>query len=88
MRCLAKDEHRGPEFGTQWSQYDLDDKRRVLLGYATKPTDTPSLIEDGDIDALRAAGWDGEGIYEVTLLIAWFNFNGRLEAAAGSLRGV
>lgn len=83
MRRLTKDEHLGPEFVTTWPQYDLDGKTRALLGYAKKLTETPSQIEDADIDALRSAGWDDDGIYQATALIAWFNFNGRLEAAAG-----
>jgi uncharacterized protein YciW len=83
VRRLTKDEHLGPEFATTWPQYDLDRKTRALLGYARKLTETPSQIEDADINALRSAGWDDDGIYQATALIAWFNFNGRLEAAAG-----
>ena len=35
------------------------------------------------IEELSAAGWDERAIYKVTALIAFFNFMGRLEAAAG-----
>jgi alkylhydroperoxidase family enzyme len=55
----------------------------VLLGYAQKLTDMPAAVEDGDIAALRAAGWNDRAIYETTALIAFFNFSGRLEAASG-----
>jgi alkylhydroperoxidase family enzyme len=83
VRRLAGDAHLGPEFATTWPTYDLDPQTRTLLRYAKKLTETPSLIDDADVDALRAAGWDERGIYEATALIAWFNFNGRMEAAAG-----
>lgn len=83
MRRLTRDEHLGPEFTTAWPEYDLDRKTRALLGYAKKLTETPSLAEDSDIEALRSAGWDGHGIYQATALIAFFNFSGRMEAAAG-----
>jgi alkylhydroperoxidase family enzyme len=83
VRRLTGDEHLTPEFATTWSQYDLDGKTRALLGYAKRLTEAPSRIGDEDIDALRAAGWEENGIFEATALIAWYNFSGRMEAAAG-----
>lgn len=83
MRRLTKDEHLGPEFATTWPQYDLDEKTRALLTYAKKLTQEPSMVEDSDIEELRAAGWEEKGIYEATALISFFNYSGRLEAASG-----
>ena len=83
VRRLTKDEHLVPEFATTWPQYELDLKTRALLGYAKKLTQEPSMVEDSDIEALRAAGWDEKGIYEATALISFFNYSGRLEAASG-----
>ena len=83
MRRLTKDEHRSAEFATTWPQYDLDQKTRALLSYAKKLTEEPSMVEDSDVEALRAAGWEEKGIYEATALISFFNFSGRMEAASG-----
>ena len=83
MRRLTKDEHLGPEFATTWPQYDLDPKTRALLTYAKKLTQEPSMVEDSDIEDLRAAGWGEKGIYEATALISLFNYSGRMEAASG-----
>ncbi len=83
MRRLTKDEHLSAEFATTWPQYDLDQKTRALLSYAKKLTEEPSMVEDSDIEALRAAGWEERGIYEATALISLFNFSGRMEAASG-----
>ncbi len=77
------DEHLRAEFATTWPTYDLDPKTRALLTYAQKLTEQPSRIDDADIEALRAVGWDADGIYEATALISFFNFSGRLEAASG-----
>lgn len=33
--------------------------------------------------SLREAGWDDQAIWEMTALISFFNFSGRLEAASG-----
>ena len=83
MRRLTKDEHLSHEFATSWPQYDLDEKTRALLSYGKKLTEEPSMVEDEDVEALREAGWDEDGIYEATALISLFNFSGRMEAAAG-----
>jgi uncharacterized peroxidase-related enzyme len=83
VRRLTGDEHLSLEFATTWRTYDLDEKTRALLDYAEKLTKAPSTIEDADFEELRRAGWDEEGIYEVTALAAFFNFSGRLEAASG-----
>ncbi len=41
------------------------------------------MVEGPDIEDLRAAGWEEQGIYEATALISFFNYSGRLEAAWG-----
>ena len=75
MRRLLGSEHRDSEFATTWREYDLDPKTRALLEYTELLTMEPS--------ALTAAGWDDAGIRELTRLIAFYNFTGRLEAASG-----
>lgn len=83
MRRLTGDEHLSSEFATTWREYDLDPKTRALLAYATKLTEAPMMLEDGDYDRLREAGWDEKGIYEATALTSLFNMTGRMEAASG-----
>lgn len=61
----------------------MDPKSRALLGYASKLTETPSLVNKDEIDLLRDAGWDENAIWQITALISFFNFSGRLEAASG-----
>ena len=41
------------------------------------------MVEDPDIEDLRAADWEEQGIYETTALISFVNYSGRLEAAWG-----
>jgi uncharacterized peroxidase-related enzyme len=83
VRRLTGDEHLDHTFATEWPEYDLDPKTRVLLAYASKLTETPSFVDAGDIDRLRDAGWTEPAIWEVTALVSFFNFSGRLEAASG-----
>lgn len=83
VRKLLHEDELGVEFCTTWRERDLDPKTRALLAYAEKLTRTPEAMTDADIDDLRAAGWDEQGIYEATALIGFWNFSGRMEAAAG-----
>jgi uncharacterized protein YciW len=61
----------------------LDSKTRALLGYASKLTETPSLVSKDDIERLKDVGWGEREIWEMSALISFFNFSGRLEAASG-----
>ena len=54
-----------------------------MLRYASKLTDTPSLVDEDDIGSLRECGWNERAIWEITALTSFFNFSGRLEAASG-----
>lgn len=83
MRRLTGDDGLTSEFATTWRTYDLDAKTMSLLEYAEKLTKAPGMIDDGDIDALRAAEWSEDAIYEASALISLFNFSGRMEAASG-----
>jgi uncharacterized protein YciW len=54
-----------------------------LLSYASKLTETPSFVGQEDMEKLKQAGWGDRDIWEITSLISFFNFSGRLEAASG-----
>jgi uncharacterized peroxidase-related enzyme len=83
VRRLTGDEHLGFEFATNWPQYDLGDDTRAMLQYATKLTETPSMMEESDIAALKASGFSEEAVRQITALASFFNYSGRLEAASG-----
>jgi len=61
----------------------LDDKTRALLRYASKLTETPSLVDKNDMGSLRSVGWSERSIWDITALVSFFNFSGRMEAASG-----
>jgi uncharacterized peroxidase-related enzyme len=61
----------------------MDASTRALLAYASKLTETPGLVKETDVERLRKAGWDERAIWEITALVAFFNFSGRMEAASG-----
>lgn len=75
-------EHLSHEFATTWPEYELDSKTRALLRYASKLTETPSLVGKEDVELLQRAGWNEQAIWETTALVSFFNFSGRLESAS------
>ena len=83
VRRLTGDDSIDADFTQAWRDRDLDEKTRALLVYATKLTEYPQLIEDADVEALQAAGWDERGIWEVTTLIGLWNMTGSMDAASG-----
>ncbi len=83
VRRLTGDEHLDFEFATTWPSYDLDEPTRALLGYASRLTEAPAMVDLAEVDKLRDAGWDESAIWEITALVSFFNFSGRMEAASG-----
>ena len=61
----------------------MDAQTRALLGYASKLTETPNLVDRSDITRLKEAGWSDAAVWEITALASFFNFSGRMEAASG-----
>lgn len=41
------------------------------------------MVDSAEIDKLRDAGWDEEAVWQITALVSFFNFSGRMEAASG-----
>jgi len=83
VRRLMGDKHVPDDFATTWPIYELDAKTKALLAYASKLTESPSLIDPSDTDALKQAGWGEREVWEITALVSFFNFSGRMEAASG-----
>jgi uncharacterized protein YciW len=54
-----------------------------MLAYASRLTETPSLVDTDDMEKLRASGWSDDAIWQIAALASFFNFSGRMEAASG-----
>jgi len=53
------------------------------LAYASKLTESPAFVDGDDTKKLRDAGWSDEAVWEISALISFFNFSGRMESASG-----
>jgi uncharacterized peroxidase-related enzyme len=61
----------------------ITSQERVMLDYVVLVTRDATKVGKGDIEALRAAGFDDRGILQITLIASWFNYINRVADALG-----
>jgi uncharacterized peroxidase-related enzyme len=66
-----------------WRALELGEEDVAMLEFAEKLTFQPAEVEAADIEALRAAGFEDRGIYEIVLLAAYRNFINRVNDGLG-----
>lgn len=62
-------------------------QERVMLDYVVQLTRDATRISQADHVRLREAGFDDQGILQITLIAAWFNYINRVADALGVGRG-
>ena len=81
VRLLEEDYQNAP----------ITEQDRVMLDYVVQVTKDATRISPADHERLRAAGFDDQGILQITLIASWFNYINRVADAlgvGGSNRGV
>ncbi len=73
MQAVKTDYRKGP----------LTPADRAMLDYAIKLTRTPAKMSEGDVTALREAGFDDDGIHEIAQITALFNYYNRIADGLG-----
>jgi alkylhydroperoxidase family enzyme len=58
-------------------------QERVMLDYVTKITQDATKISPDDHVRLHEAGFDDQGILQITLIASWFNYINRVADALG-----
>lgn len=66
-----------------WRALDLSSEDRAMLEFAEKLTFQPAHVGEADIEALREAGFDDLGIYDIVLVTAYRNFINRVNDGLG-----
>ncbi len=61
----------------------ITDEERVMVEYVVQLTKDATRIGPDDLDRLRAAGFDDQGILQITLIASWFNYINRVADALG-----
>jgi uncharacterized peroxidase-related enzyme len=58
-------------------------QERVICDYVVKLTKDATQCSPADHEKLRAAGFDDQGILQITLIASWFNYINRVADALG-----
>ena len=61
----------------------ISEQDRVMLDYVVKLTKDATQCSPADIGALHAVGFDDQGILQITLIAAWFNYINKVADALG-----
>jgi uncharacterized peroxidase-related enzyme len=56
---------------------------RALCDFALKLTSRPAAVGHGDVEELRAQGWDDPAIHDAIQVIAYFNYINRVAEGVG-----
>jgi uncharacterized peroxidase-related enzyme len=83
LRIVTLDEELSKALRGDWRSAELDDRDRAMLGYVEKITRDPVSIGRGDLDDLRAAGFDDTAILQINLIASWFNYINRVADGLG-----
>jgi len=65
----------------------ITEQERAMLDYVVQITHDATRISPADHDRLRSAGFDDQGILQITLIASWFNYINRVADALGVGRG-
>jgi uncharacterized peroxidase-related enzyme len=61
----------------------INEQDRVMLDYVVQITKDATRISPADHERLREVGFDDQGILQITLIAAWFNYINRVADALG-----
>ena len=81
LRQLSGDPALGELLVMNYRTATLSPRHRAMLSFAVKLTDAPETIEEPDRAALREAGFDERGIWDVAAVASFFNMTNRLASA-------
>ena len=61
----------------------ISEQDKIMLDYVMQLTRDATRISEQDHERLRAAGFDDQGILQITLIASWFNYINRVADALG-----
>ena len=83
VREFSGDPILGDILTTNYREAELTDRQRSMLDYAWKMTINPAEIGDSDRQKLFDAGFSAEEIFDITDVVAYFNYTNRMTHGLG-----
>ena len=81
VRQRAKDPELGELIAQNYRAADLSPRRKAMLDFAVKLTETPDRIEEADRARLRDAGFSDRDIWDIAAVTGFYNMSNRIASA-------
>jgi uncharacterized peroxidase-related enzyme len=78
LRIRARDPLLADLVATNYRSAGLPERQRLMLDFAVKLSTTPELVEERDLDVLRAAGFDDEQVWDISAITSFFALSNRM----------
>lgn len=84
LRIRSKDPILADQVAINYREAAITDRQRVMLDYAMKLSQTPGEVGEADFEALRAAGFDEDAIWDIGAITALFAMSNRMASHTGA----
>ncbi|HMD02694.1 MAG TPA: peroxidase-related enzyme [Candidatus Baltobacteraceae bacterium] len=81
LRIFLKDVPLADQIAINWRTAELTPRWRALLGFASRVNEPAFVASDAEIEALRAAGFSDDDIWDIAAIAAFFGFSNRMAGA-------
>ena len=81
LRVRARDTRISDFVALNYRQAPITARQRAMLDYAVKLSATPDRVDEDDLAALRASGFDDEEIWDIAAVVALFALSNRMAHA-------
>ena len=82
LRLYAEDPHLADQLATNYRSADLSERHRAMLAFAVDLTERPGEVDDADVEALEAVGFDRRAVWDIASVVAFFNLSNRMSTVA------
>ena len=83
LRRLLRDDLLAEAIVADWETADLSDRRRAMLRYVTKLTESPADVEEADVIELRTNGFTDCDILHIVEVAAYYAYANRVVDGLG-----
>lgn len=83
LRIRSRHPELGDHIAINYREADITPAQRAMLDYALKLARTPWLVDDTDLERLRAVGYSEDAIWDIGAITAMFAMSNRLASHAG-----
>lgn len=81
VRELSGDPQLGEMLVTNYRVAPLPARQRAMLDFAHRLTTEPAVVGEADREALRSAGFSDADLFDISAVVAFFNYSNRMAQA-------